>query len=317
MSDILTITLNPTVDLSTATDAVRPGPKLRCDVPQADPGGGGINVSRAIHTLGGDSAAFVAVGGQTGQRVLSLLASEGVQALPFAAPGETRQSLAVHVRGTEDQYRFVMPGPQWGEAEVSLALTALGQALTPNSVIVLSGSQPPGVPLDFASRVAEVAAENAARLVLDTSGPALAEWCATSSAPPRAHTLRMDQEEAEGLAGHPLTSRADSADFAQGLVMQGAAQVVIVARGADGSTLATADQRLHAQAANVPVVSKVGAGDSFVAAFALALARDEALANALQKGAACASAAVMTEATRLCTRADAERLIDACPVSKV
>ena len=79
MTDIFTITLNPALDISTAVDQVRPGPKLRCDAPQADPGGGGINVSRAIRRLGGDSLAFVALGGATGQRLASLLTAEGLR----------------------------------------------------------------------------------------------------------------------------------------------------------------------------------------------------------------------------------------------
>ena len=111
MTDILTITLNPTVDLSTAADHVHPGPKLRCDAPRADPGGGGINVSRAIRHLGGDSRAFLAVGGATGEWLKVLLDAEGTRFEGFQIDGETRQSLAVTDRSTGLQYRFVMPGP--------------------------------------------------------------------------------------------------------------------------------------------------------------------------------------------------------------
>ncbi len=123
------------------------------------------------------------------------------------------------------------------------------------------------------------------------------------------------RSEAETLAGSRLKTRDDSADFAESLVRQGAAEVVVIARGADGSVMATRDGRWFAKGAEVPVTSRVGAGDSFVAAFTLALARGRNLPRALQEGMAAASAAVMTEATELARASDFRRLIAACPVA--
>ncbi|NNE89972.1 MAG: hypothetical protein HKN27_18045 [Silicimonas sp.] len=94
-SHILTITLNPTVDFCTTSPAIEPGPKLRCTEPQIDPGGGGINVARAIKLLGGQATALVAIGGATGAHLLQLLALEGVPTVAFQGPGETRQSMSV------------------------------------------------------------------------------------------------------------------------------------------------------------------------------------------------------------------------------
>jgi 6-phosphofructokinase 2 len=122
----------------------------------------------------------------------------------------------------------------------------------------------------------------------------------------------MDHHEAEFLAGGPLPERRDSADFAQSLVHRGAAKVVVVARGGDGSVLATRDERHHALAAEVPVISKIGAGDSFLGAFCLALARGKPLDRAQQLGMAAASAAVMTEATKLCRARDTRALVRHC-----
>lgn len=314
MQDILTITLNPAVDLSTATDAVEPGPKLRCDRPKTDPGGGGINVSRAVRILGGQTRALVAIGGPTGKKLRHLLVDEGIAILPFRAPGETRQSIAVTDRGTGRQYRFVMPGPEWDEANCQQVLQMVETTAPEDGLVVFSGSNPPGVPDAFAAQLCDRVAGRGARTIIDTSGSALTYLATTPpAAPPFA--LRMDQEEAEDLARAPLPSRQDSADFAARLVAAGVATVVIVARGPDGSVLAAPDSKLHAAAAHVPVNSKVGAGDSFVGAFTLSLARGSDLAEALQRGVAAASAAVMSAATDLCTRADAERLIPECPVT--
>ncbi|MDT8854274.1 1-phosphofructokinase family hexose kinase [Paracoccaceae bacterium Fryx2] len=311
MIPILTLTLNPALDLSTAVPEVLPGLKLRCAPPRVDSGGGGINVSRAIHILGGESRALVALGGTTGQRVAGLVAAQGIALLPCTAPGETRQSLAV----TEDsgrQFRFVLPGEPWPPELVAAAMALiLAEA---RGYVVLSGSQPPGVPDSFPRDLAGHLAGKA-RLFVDTSGGPLAAIVSTPV--PGIELLRMDSEEAEGLAGHPLASRAETADFASGLVARGVARAVIVARGADGSVLADAEGRLFSPAAHVPVVSKVGAGDTFVGAFVLARARGMTPAEALSRGVAAASGAVMTEATELCRREDAERLIAECPVSPV
>ena len=189
---------------------------------------------------------------------------------------------------------------------VEQVLDALVMASQPGGIVVLSGSNPPGVPLDFASRIWSGVAGTNARMIVDTSGAPLrylAEY------PCGLDILRMDSAEAEGLAGRPLPQRADTADFARALVFSGVARTVIVARGADGSTLVTEDHALHCSRPVKEIVSAVGAGDSFVGAFCLALSRVADWAEALRFGTAAAGAAVLTEATQLCTREDAERLL--------
>lgn len=308
MINIITVTLNPTVDLSSTAPRVIPGLKLRCSPPQVDPGGGGINVSRAIRLLGGRSTALVAIGGATGARCLELLTKEGIATVGFQGPGETRQSISVTDEETNEQFRFVLPGPSWSESDVERALDTLDQATGTDTFVVLSGSQPPGVAKNFPAILASHVAERSARLIVDTSGPAL--FNLVESSHPSIYVLRMDGEEAEELAGRPLPSPEDTADFAQSLVKAGVAALVIVARGADGSVLASKDGRWHAVGTTqVKVVSKVGAGDSFVGAFTLALARGDDLPDCLRFGVAAASSAVTTEATRLCDRAMTERLM--------
>ncbi|WP_339107970.1 1-phosphofructokinase family hexose kinase [Thioclava sp. GXIMD4216] len=308
MTPILTVTLNPTVDLSIATAHVQSERKLRCTNPAEDPGGGGINVSRAIAAMGGQSTAFVALGGATGTKVAALLAAQGIGLVPFAAPGETRQSLTVTDESTGEQYRFVMPGPDWSAADVGQVLEQIARAMPESGIIVLSGSQPPGFPEDFPARLASLVAPHHARVFLDTSGPALRQLL--DGRHQAADLLRMDDLEAEDLAGHPLPARTDTADFAQHLVAKGLAHAVLIARGAEGNVLATASHRWFATAPKVPVVSKVGAGDSFVAGFTLALSRGAPLPDALRYGAAAAAAAVMTPATELCRGTDVEALLD-------
>lgn len=315
MHDILTVTLNPTVDLSTSVDHVVPTEKLRCAPAVTDPGGGGINVARAIRLLGGESRALVALGGHNGDKLKALLEREGIRLIPLQAPGETRLSLAVTDESTGQQFRFVLPGPAWNTAGLKAILAAITTAVPDEGYVVISGSVPRGLPDDIGARVGAKLARRGARLVIDTSGPSLARLVAGSESPP--YALRMDRSEAEALAGRALECRTDSAAFAADLVARGIAEIVVIARGADGSVLAAEGRRLHAAGAEVPVRSRVGAGDSFVGGFTLALARGDDLAAALQWGVAAASSAVMTDATALCTREETEALRDCCPVTEL
>ena len=301
---ILTLTLNPALDMATEVPEIIAGQKLRCSEPLLDPGGGGLNVSRAIRALGGDSLALVAIGGLTGDRLAGLIRAAGVTFLSILGPGETRLSLTVTEEATGNQFRFMLPGPVWGEAERARVFTLLRATSRPGGISVISGSQPPGVPVDFPAQLAE--SMPGSRVVLDTSGKPLSE--AVRNPIPGLEVLRMDTEEAESLTGHALESRADTADFAQELVRKGVAKHVVVARGSDGNVLATAERRLFSPAPKVRVKSTVGAGDSFVAALVLAMARGQDAAEALAMGAAAAAAAVMTDATQLCRPEDVMRL---------
>ncbi|SDD18673.1 6-phosphofructokinase 2 [Paracoccus isoporae] len=302
---ILTVTLNPALDLSTAADQVVAEVKLRCEAPRVDPGGGGINISRAIAAMGGTSRPLVALGGHTGARMAQMLAEAGLDPIRLDTAGETRQSVVVTDRDSGEQYRFVMPGPDWPPDLVARSLDEIARHAAPDGFVVLSGSNPPGVPDDYAASLAARLADSGSHLFVDTSGHALS---AVASGGHGVALLRMDRHEAETLAGRPLAERRDTALFAASLVKDGAAQAVIVARGGDGNIIATAEGAWHAEAAKVPIVSKVGAGDSFVAGFTLARARGMATPDALGLGAAMASAACMTPATALCRRADVDRL---------
>lgn len=312
MIPILTLTLNPALDLATSAEDVRPDTKLRCGTPRVDPGGGGINVSRAIRLLGGDTFALVAAGGPTGAQLQALLAAEGVLTGLLAAPGETRVSLSVADEKTGLQYRFMLPGPAWTEKDIGTALAMTIGALTPEGYCVLSGSQPPGLKDGFPADFAKACAEKGAKLVVDTGGGPLAAFVASPG--PGAEVLRMNHEEAETLADCKFATATQSGDFAADLVSKGVARIVILARGAEGSVLVSKDHRIHCSAPKVQIKSKVGAGDSFVAGITLALARGLATDQALKHGVAAASAAIMSEGTALCDRSDAERLLSECHI---
>lgn len=311
---IVTVTLNPALDLETRTTRLEPGHKLRCAPPRRDPGGGGINVARAVVTLGGSATAAVATGGALGQGLLDDLARSGVAVAALPAPGETRQNLSVIEEATGNQYRFIFPGPTWAEADIAAATEALLPLVAPGDLVVLSGSLPPGLSPASYVDLARAVIGAGGLVVADTSGAALT---ALARAGLGLKVLRMDHAEAEDLLGETLPTPADTARSALNLVAGGAAEIAILARGAEGSILASREGCWFAPAADMPVVSLTGAGDSFVAGATLALSRAMPLPEVLSRGVAAASAAVTTEATELCDRDVFEAILPDCTARKI
>lgn len=309
---ILSVTLNPALDLSARVHSMLAGPKLRMADAVLEPGGGGVNVARAIALLGGQATAWVALGGPTGAQHLALMQAHGMQVLPFASPGDTRANWAVS-DATGQQYRLQLPGPAWSQADTARALDDI--VTHAQDLVVLSGSLPPAMADTFATDLS-AALPASARLCIDTSGPALARVIHAPRAKP--FLLRLDQAEAEEQAHHRLVTIPATLDFARALVARGVAQHVCIAHGADGSVLAGPDGlALHSRPPVVPVRSKVGAGDSFMGAFVLAIAQGQDAGAALRFGTAAAAGTVMTDGTALCRAADVARLLPECSLTRL
>lgn len=303
---IVTLTLNPALDVSADVPEVVAGPKLRCSAARIDPGGGGVNVSRAIAELGGASRAIVAAGGVTGAYLCDLLEGDGVAVERLPVSGLTRQSFAVTEEASHEQYRFVMPGPAWEEADRDRLFRTVAGQLDAGAFLVVSGSLPPGLGPETLLELNRIAEAAGAEMILDTSGAALVETVAQTDAP--IHLLRVDGAEADELAGRPLRSVTDMAAFGRELLAQGRARHAVMALGAEGTLGVTDETCFFCRPPRIETVSAVGAGDSLVAAMSLALARGESFQDAVRFGAAAAGAAVMTPATALCERSIAEGL---------
>lgn len=309
---IVTVTLNPALDLSAPVLRVVPGPKLRTGPVIAEPGGGGINVARVVAALGGRALALACLGGSTGDRLAALLADvPGLTLAALPSPGETRESLTVDEGDSGAQFRFVLPGPDYPPDATAPLLDAIAARVPGGALVVLSGSQPPGLPDDLPRLLAQ-ALPAGARLIVDTSGPPLAGLIARPDPALRPAVLRLDAAEAEAHAGTPLPDAADSAALAARWVAQGVAETVILARGAEGSVMVGPGGAWLCVPPRVTEVSKVGAGDSFVAGLTLGLARGDSADQALTLAVAAAAAAVTTPGTQLCRAADVAALRPAC-----
>jgi 6-phosphofructokinase 2 len=303
MPSIVTLTMNPALDESTSVPYVLPDRKLRCQAPRYEPGGGGINVARAIRKLGGDALACFPMAGPAGQLLTQLLDAEGVRQRPVPVAEWTRENLNVLEEVSGRQFRFCMPGPTLAGNEWPVFLDWLRDLRPPPDFLVASGSLPPGVPVDFYARVATVAREMGSRVVLDTSGAPLAR-----AVDQGVHLLKPSFQEFQALMGEHDLDESRLADLAAAVVKRGWCEVLVLSLGAGGALWVTASERERLAAPAVRVKSAVGAGDSMVAGIVLSLARGRSLREAVRYGVAAGAAAVMNPGTALCRREDVERL---------
>lgn len=306
MTDILTVTLNPALDLATSVAKVTPTHKLRCAPAQRFPGGGGINVARVLHRLGADCTALALAGGAVGQQLRGLIEREGVPLHVLPIAGETRENFSVLETSSGNEFRFVLPGPQIQAQEWQACLNFIDSLLEPPRYLVLSGSLPPGVPEDAYAQLAQVAKRRGVRVVLDSSGAALAAGLRQG-----VFLVKPSLRELCELAGRALDSQAQWQEAAQQIVRSGGAQMVALSLGAQGAMLVSDQGTWRADALTLPVLSATGAGDAFLAGMLWAHACGQASDEALRYGVAAGSASLQSEGTALCRREDVLRLAPA------
>ncbi|WP_146339731.1 1-phosphofructokinase family hexose kinase [Nesterenkonia sp. NBAIMH1] len=301
---ILTLTMNPALDVSSSVDRVRGERKLRCGPARFDPGGGGVNVSRAIRSLGGSSTAVYPLGGPTGDAYSRFVADSGIAGHVVTIAGDTRQSLTVDETSTGEQYRFVLPGPVLSEAEWKACLSAAADRLSPGGFLVASGSLPPGVPEDLYATLAGIAQARGVRLAVDASGPPLEAALSHG-----VFLIKPSRDELADLVGADRDLSPDEQlHAARRLVAEGRAEAVALTLGSEGALLVTSHAALRLPTPRVTVASTVGAGDAFLAGMVLRLAEGIPLPRAFRTAVAAGSAAAMMPGTGVCRAEDVARL---------
>jgi 6-phosphofructokinase 2 len=301
---IVTLTMNPALDITTSVGVVRPTDKLRCSATRYDPGGGGINVARIAQVLGGSVLAVFPAGGSHGGLVTSLLRDAEVPFAQIPIAAQTRESFTVNETSTGQQYRFVLPGPQLTIPEQEQCLDQLRLAAESAEFVVASGSLPPGVPADFYQRVADICRRLGVKLILDSSGGGL-QHISTG-----VFLLKASVRELRECVGRRLSTESEQLAAAHELIDSGRAQAVVVSLGSYGALLAT--HRTSQRFSAVPMAggSGVGAGDAMVAAITVGLSRGWPLTKSVGLGIAAGAAMLMTPGTAACERADVERLFE-------
>lgn len=303
MTDVIALSMNPSIDLSTHIDRVVALRKLRCASARRDPGGGGVNVARVIGRFGADVTAVYPTGGPTGQMLRRLVDQEGIRSLAIDIRGETREDFTVVEKKTGNEFRFVLPGPRLTTSEWRMCLDAVAALRARSKFLVASGSLPPGVPKDFYGQVARLAKEIKLKMVLDASGTALEKALKEG-----VYLIKPNLRELAELTGSPIGDQDACIKAARNLVQAEQADVVALTLGDQGALLITREQTWQAPGLPVKAVSTVGAGDSFLGGLIWSLVSGHDLQDAFRYGHAAGSAALLSPGTALCHWEDTARL---------
>lgn len=298
---IVTLTLNPALDKSSQVERLVSEKKLRCESPVYEPGGGGINVSRAIKIMGGTSKAIYVAGGPTGNKMKSLLDRAEIDQQVITSKTPTRENFMVTESSTKNQFRFGMPGGKLDDEELSECLRIVKNLPDDVAFLVASGSLPPGAPDDFYGQIAKISRDKNIKCIIDTSGDALPK-----AAESGVFLLKPNLGELSQLAGKEHMSGMEQEEVANEILGKGKAEILIVSLGARGAMLATKDKIEYVVPPTVKQDSTVGVGDTMVAGIVLSLSRGDDLRDVLNWGVAAGTAATMTPGTELCKKKDVE-----------
>lgn len=302
MQKIVTLTLNPAIDKSTTVGSIVPDKKLRCTQPVFEPGGGGVNVSRALKRLGTDSTAVYLAGGHSGKYFEHLLHAEQVESHVVEIEGHTRENMIVVDTSSSLQYRFGMPGPYISEQEWQKCLDVFEQ-LSGVEYIVSSGSMSPGIPEDFNGRLSALAKKIGARLIVDTSGEALKHAITEG-----VFMIKPNLGELSNLYGVEELHGADIEAAAKEIIRKGGCEVMVISMGPSGAMLVTKDDCFESPSPKVKRKSTVGAGDSMVAGMVYGLHNKMDWEAVLQMGIATGTATTLNPGTELCKKEDVDGL---------
>ena len=299
---IATVTVNPSIDQHITIDRLVKDDAIRAREMRRDPGGKGINVSRALKELGADTVAFGITGGGAGYILKRLLAERGIQFVSVEVIEETRINFIFSDRSDRTQTRISSPGP-WVTLDEADRL--LEKALTHQPAPkwwVLGGSLPRGIPADFYARLIRTLEARGACCFLDADDDAL-----RIGVEAKPHGIKPNENELSRLVGRPLRSEDEILRAAREIIDAGV-RIVAVTLGAKGALVVTPASVVHALPPPVDVRSKVGAGDSFLAGLVFALSCGISLEQATRRATAAGTAAVIHEGTQLCRREDVEQL---------
>jgi 6-phosphofructokinase 2 len=302
LGQIVTLTINPAVDVSTSVTKMTPFIKMRCAPARRDPGGGGINVARVLKRLGAESTAIYPAGGATGQLLATLVEREGVRSIVIPTSNDTREDITIFDETTRQQFRLVFPGAPLSDIEWQECLGSIARITPQPAFVIASGSVPAGVPHDFFGRVAQ-ASKAHSKLIVDTSGPFL-----KAALEAGLYLIKPNLHEFRELAEITTNDEASLIEAGRRVIDRYRVEVIALSMGSDGALLVTRDMALRANGPPIDPISVSGAGDSFLGAMVWSLAKGNSLETALRYGVAGGSAALFNPGTELCRSEDVHRL---------
>ena len=307
---IYTVTLNPALDRLIVIEQLIADETIRVlsETPYA--AGKGIDASRVIRKLGGQSVALGFVGGYDGLKLEGLLINAGVMTDFTKISGETRTNIILHEQKTDRHYVISAKGPKIDSKEISQFYHNV-KMIQDMEYMVLSGSLPRGVTPNLYGQLILAGKKNGAFIVLDTDGDALHE-----SIEYQPTCIKPNIKELSRLAGRKLQTQSDILNYCQTIHQKGI-EYILVSRGEDGLILSSNQIRIKATVPKLDVISTVGAGDSVVGGFVLAHAQGKDLSACVRLAAAAGTASAQTPGTELCHLMDVEAILPQVELSKL
>ncbi len=308
---IYTVTLNPALDHFIEVDGlvVDDANRVRGECLYA--GGKGIDVSRALRRLGGDSMALGFIGGHNGRTMIELLKAEGVTCYFTPITRETRRDIVVCTGKPRTQTMLNAPGPTVTSVEWHAFLTHLRLLDLREAYIVVSGSLPRGVPADAYRQIITLARKLGAKAILDADGPSLREGLKANP-----FAIKPNLNELRRATGKPLRTDAEIVAAAAALNRSGV-EIVLVSCGRRGLLVVSDGARIRAVPPPVKVKSTIGAGDSAGAGFVFGHAGGKSLEECARFAAAAGTAATLAPGNQLCNLKDTLRLVPKIKVRKL
>jgi len=298
---VTTVTPNPALDRTLLVDELAFGAVSRMRGARMDPGGKGINVSRVLRQFGCPTTALGFVGGSVGRSLVETVAALGIESDFIAVPGETRTNLTL--TDGEREIKVNESGPAVPPGAVERLIARVRRRARNSSAVVLSGSLPPGVPVDLYAELIRIIRDEGSKPVLDADGPALAHGAAAGP-----YLIKPNRREAETLLRIALDADEAVREAVYRLSAYGI-PVVALSLGARGAVCACDGAVWRAEAPPSSVRSTVGSGDAFLACLLLALPGGADVPTALAVGTAAGSASVTLPGGRLCAPASLEQML--------
>jgi len=305
---IYTVTLNPALDRAISVDRLLDEDTTRVVSEKHYPAGKGIDVSRVIRELGGQSVALGLVGGYDGLQLEGLLINAGVMTSFTKISGEIRTNIILREEKSRRQFVISAAGPEITSSEIGQFYHHV-LAMRDMEYLVLSGSLPQGVSPNLYGQLILAGKDKAAFTVLDTDGRALRE-----SVQYQPTCIKPNQHELSRLIRRDITSESDILSACEEIQRMGI-PYILVSRGKEGLILSTGSENIKAVAPPVEVESTVGAGDSTVAGFVRAHSQGKSLKECVRLACAAGTATARTPGTELCHHADVQQIIEQVEIS--
>jgi 1-phosphofructokinase len=308
---IIAVTLNPALDKTIEIDDYSEGSINEVINERMDIAGKGINVSKVIKELNGECLVITFYGGYNGKIMLDFLDKNKIKHIGIKTNGETRRNLKIHDKAKNIVTDINAKGPYIYENELELFIDAINKNIKKDDIVIFSGSIPRGINKDIYKILISAAKEKGGITFLDSDGEALEKGLEA-----KPFLVRHNVHELEKIYKVKINSANEVIDICKNLIDDGI-QNVYVALDKLGSVFVSKNKSFVIEPLDVHVKSKVGTGDSFVAGMAYSYSNNYALENAIKLAAACATATITMEGSKLGKIEDIKKYTEQIKITQI